>query len=439
MPFDYLEIVRTLRAVHHGVSSMPRPSGRGGNLKSFKPSWTFLRYYLKLISMKSSKEKKLCKTLRLPVTTQDLASLKNTMLEYKKGYAIATTLGWDEGKTHRAVVHNLSYARIRKETKLPSQLTCSSINKAAETLKALKTLKAKGKKVSKPDMRRASIRYDARSSTINLKTGKASLSTIDGRKKVEFQVPDFFKVEQDYKVCSADLVQNNKGRFFLHVVVEVPKPEATNTGHCIGVDLGVTRPMVTSDNKFYGKKHWKHVKQRYFNLQRSLSSKGTPSAKRHLKKLSGKVRRFTRDCDHVLSKKLVTGVLPGDKVILEHLTNIRERMKGNKALKRRLHTWSFAQLQSFIEYKASFKGVLVEYVNPAYTSQACSCCGHVSKSNRKTQSLFKCVSCSYMLNADLNASKNIKHIGEGILSPMGNSQFAYRIKHDECLDTSPSL
>ena len=47
-------------------------------------------------------------------------------------------------------------------------------------------------------------------------------------------------------------------------------------------------------------------------------------------------------------------------------------------------------------------------VQPEYTSQRCPICGCVHKSNRKSQSEFKCVECDHTANADANASVNIK-------------------------------
>ena len=41
----------------------------------------------------------------------------------------------------------------------------------------------------------------------------------------------------------------------------------------------------------------------------------------------------------------------------------------------------------------------------------CPRCGHVSSSNRKTQSDFKCTKCGYAANADFVAAKNI--LGRG--------------------------
>jgi len=49
----------------------------------------------------------------------------------------------------------------------------------------------------------------------------------------------------------------------------------------------------------------------------------------------------------------------------------------------------------------------VLYINPKHTSQKCSRCGYIDKNNRHG-SVFKCKNCSFELNADLNASRNIE-------------------------------
>src|SRR5689334_5614915 len=48
-----------------------------------------------------------------------------------------------------------------------------------------------------------------------------------------------------------------------------------------------------------------------------------------------------------------------------------------------------------------------EKVSPAFTSQRCSACGHVAAESRKNQALFACVACGFVVNADVNAAKNI--------------------------------
>jgi transposase len=49
----------------------------------------------------------------------------------------------------------------------------------------------------------------------------------------------------------------------------------------------------------------------------------------------------------------------------------------------------------------------VEKINPAFTSQRCSVCGHVDAKSRESQARFVCTACGFACNADLNAARNI--------------------------------
>jgi putative transposase len=140
------------------------------------------------------------------------------------------------------------------------------------------------------------------------------------------------------------------------------------------------------------------------------SARGTKSARKHLRKLSGRKLRFRRDCDHVLSKRIVHSVNPGTTIVLENLTDIRKRTRQrNREGRRRMHSWSFAQVRGFIEYKAQERAIKVVAIDPRHTSQTCSKCGYQSRSNRSSQSQFLCRECGYELNADLNAAYNIRN------------------------------
>ncbi|WP_245789064.1 RNA-guided endonuclease InsQ/TnpB family protein, partial [Streptosporangium canum] len=97
----------------------------------------------------------------------------------------------------------------------------------------------------------------------------------------------------------------------------------------------------------------------------------------------------------------------GQGIALEDLQGIRDRVRLRKPQRVTLHSWSFHQLGRFIAYKAARAGVALVYVDPAYTSQGCSACGHVDKKNRPDQETFRCTSCGFAEHADVNAARNI--------------------------------
>jgi len=67
----------------------------------------------------------------------------------------------------------------------------------------------------------------------------------------------------------------------------------------------------------------------------------------------------------------------------------------------------FLKLIRQIEYKSEMDGIKVVRITEEYTSQTCSSCGIVRKSNRKYRGLYACKDCGLVLNADVNASRNM--------------------------------
>jgi IS605 OrfB family transposase len=231
------------------------------------------------------------------------------------------------------------------------------------------------------------------------------------------------------------------GKGWLHVVVTVPALQVEQTDVVVGIDLGLNRPAVTSNNQFLGQRRWKAIDGRYFRLSRALQKKGTRSAKRHLRTAKRRRSRFRKDADHVLSKQIVAAAEPGSTIVLENLKNIRKHSRQGKRTtkqrqtKRRMHSWPFASLKSKIAYKAEDRGCTVVAVDPRHTSQRCSCCGHTARTNRRSRSIFKCRQCGFHLNADLNDARNIaaKYRAGGGRTPAGG------LRNQPIVSTSDSL
>lgn len=76
-----------------------------------------------------------------------------------------------------------------------------------------------------------------------------------------------------------------------------------------------------------------------------------------------------------------------------------------RGLNRQIRRQGWGLLVARLKHKALGR---LEFVPAAYTSQRCSCCGHVAPENRKSQAVFQCVACETgPCNADLNAARNI--------------------------------
>lgn len=102
-------------------------------------------------------------------------------------------------------------------------------------------------------------------------------------------------------------------------------------------------------------------------------------------------------------------------IVLERLKGVRySSRKGNgdgPAKRRRIALWPFRQLQGFIDYKAKWAGVHVEYVNPSRTSQTCHFCGFINRKLKSTEREWLCP-CGATLDRDLNAAINIERRGK---------------------------
>ncbi len=363
------------------------------------------------------------RTLRLPLepTTEQAEILLETMRQFTQSFNLVCAEGWRLREGNAYTLHRLTYRDCKALcSALVSDLHVQARQKAAEAVKSAISLGKKGRKVGCPLSTLCPPRYNCNSFSVDWQKGLANLATTAGRQKIAFTVPAYALPLMGNRAATADLVYR-QGRFTLHVVLKLDDIEFVDNGQALGVDLGVCRPAVTSDNRFHGKKCWREVSKRRFRLKRKLQSNGSKSAKKHLRRLAGREQRFRRDCDHVLSKSILYGITAGTTVVVENLTNIRQRVKATRRdAKRRLHSWSFLQLKTFLEYKAETVGCHVVGVDPRHTSQRCAACGYIYRGNRPSQSRFVCRSCNHRANADRNAALNIrdKHL-VGWSSPSG--------------------
>jgi putative transposase len=344
----------------------------------------------------------------------DAAQAKQ-LLVYMRAFNTAATfaakVGFDAGVFSQPSIHGRCYRELRDTFGISSQTAVRAIGKAVECFARNRTMCP----VFKP---LGAITYDQR--TFSLKgIDRVSLLTMSGRVLIPYVVGEYFAGKLHNLKGQADLVYRN-GKFFLYCTADVPEPPVSTVTEFLGIDLGIVNIATDSTGERHTGADVERHRNRHATARRSFQRKGSKSATRRLKKLSGKQTRYQKHINHVLSKHIVAKALRlGAGIAVEDLNGIRTRTEKTVRRKQRsrLSNWSFAQLRTFLVYKAKLGGVLLVTVNPRNTSRTCFVCGHCDKGNRKSQERFSCLSCGHEDHADHNAARNIGLLGASVNRP----------------------
>ncbi len=339
--------------------------------------------------------------LKLTPTEEQHHALLETMHAFNAACNYVASVAFAEKTANKFELQKVVYSELRRTYKLAAQLAIRAISKASEAYKRDKSIQP----TFQPE---GAIVYDERVMSFKgLLT--VSLLTIQGRVLVPFLVGGYQQARMDAMKGQADLLYRN-GTWYLAVTLEVPTPTPDESTDTLGVDLGIVNIATDSTGETFSGAQVEKTRQRLHALRQRLAKRGTKSAKRHLKKLSGGEARFRKNTNHVISKRLVHKAKENKQgIAIEELRHIRQRTERTvRHSQRARHScWSFAQLRFFLSYKAALAGVPLHLVDPRNTSRTCSVCGHCAEENRKSQACFCCQACGHCDNADRNAAINI--------------------------------
>lgn len=339
--------------------------------------------------------------LKLAPSPEQYDALLETMHAFNDACNAVAEVAYAEQIANKFKLQKLVYADLRRDFKLSSQMAIRAISKCAEVYKRDKSIK--------PTFRReGAITYDERLMSFK-GLAEVSLLTLQGRVLVPFRVGGYQQSRLDAMKGQADLLSHN-GIFYLAVTLDVPTPAPDEPTDPLGVYLGIVNLATDSTGETFSGEAVEKNRQRMHSLRQRLQKRGTKSAKRHLKKLSGREARFRKNTNHVISKRIVQKAKANKQAIaIEDVRHIRSRTEARlrKSQRSRQSSWSFGQLRMFLSYKAALAGVPLHVVNPRNTSGTCSACGYCEKANRKSQAEFVCRQCGYAALADYNAAVNI--------------------------------
>lgn len=352
---------------------------------------------------------KLTAKVKLLPTEQQRIALTKTMELANAACNDISDVAWQTRMFNRNNLHHLVYYDIKEKYNLSAQVVVRCLGKVVDAYK----LDRKTRRTFRP---MGAIAYDDRILKWYADKQLVSIWADGTRRKVEFAAgPRQLEMLQTQKgesdLCYID------GEFYLFATCDIDEPTPDDVSEFLGVDLGIVNVASDSDGNVYSGAVVQSVRKRRRRQRKRLQAKGTKAARRRLKAIRRKESRFASNINHTISKQIVDlAKRTGRGIALEDLKGIRNRVRLRKQQRGDLHSWSFHQLGEYIKYKARLAGVPVVFVDPRYTSQACSKCGCIDKRNRPNQNTFLCVSCGYAANADTNAAMNISARGWGLVS-----------------------
>ena len=239
-----------------------------------------------------------------------------------------------------------------------------------------------------------------------------------------------------------ELVKNQKSnQYYLHVPLDrfISKKQMTDESEILGLDIGITDLITLSNGSVYGANSaelfytlsdnlvnknrsrlfsYKRKLEERILTEQDLSKKSILELKlRNLEennlgtqKRSAKIGKYKSRIVSHINCELNKMVKYEDvqEIVREDLSwSNKKRKKRNVSRKQqnRFSTWSKGLLLERLSVKLAEKGIIETIVNPAYTSQVCCKCNHLGSRNGK---VFKCSNCNISIDADFNASINIK-------------------------------
>lgn len=214
-------------------------------------------------------------------------------------------------------------------------------------------------------------------------------------------------ISGEYRQGALQLVSDRKNKWYCIIPYEFPaqQPEL-NPDRVMGIDLGITKAVYWAFNHSLKRgsidgNEIEEFRRRVQARRKSIQHQGKycgdgrigHGRKRRLQPievLQEKEANFRATTNHRYARCLVDTALKNQcaAIQMEDLTGINENSTF-------LKNWTYYDLQTKIKQKAAEVGIQVRLIDPQYTSQRCSHCGHIDRNNRPSQAIFCCSHCGY--------------------------------------------
>jgi len=343
-------------------------------------------------------------------TTQlqgDCQELKQLLEQHRVVFNFASKLQFNEKKNSLVVLHSKVYNNIRKQhPNIPSQVV---IKAEQECISSYRSAKSNKHKLKKPiEKKNLSMRLDKRLYSIPDKFSIRITGT-NGRKQYKFVVYPRLKELLDKYSYQDPLIYINEDKVYIALSFE-NKVDKIKQRLALGVDIGIRRNVACSDGRIVIDRKFNGDKRKLRHLKDNLKSKGTKSARRHLRKLRHKEANKNRNQTHLIANEVLR--TEADTIVLENLKSIKAK-KHKYQNKRSISQVPMFELRRIITYKAENAGKTVILVSPSYTSQTDCVTGRREGERRGCRFYSKN---GLVYDADINAAINIAKLSKHPIS-----------------------
>jgi len=219
------------------------------------------------------------------------------------------------------------------------------------------------------------------------------------------------------KVKTCCVRRTATGKWYVSFACEMEDAPLAATENAVGIDVGLATFATFSDGsevanpRFFRRDEKALAKAQRRLAQEPKTPKGQPltPARRKRRKVVARVHERIanrrKDFAHQQSRRVVN---QHDTIAVEGLSI--NRLVHNHCLAKSIADAAWSLFTSCLSYKAVSAGRRYIEVNPAYTSQTCSRCGHRQKMPLADR-VYHCPRCHLDLSRDHNAAINIVTLG----------------------------
>jgi putative transposase len=198
-------------------------------------------------------------------------------------------------------------------------------------------------------------------------------------------------------------------------------PPPLPTGAVAGVDLGEVHVAAVTTTKRHALvllgrqlracKQWRNKIHSVLQEQLRRCQPGSRRAKRLLQRkaqVSAKRYRQQRDILHQAARTVVDfcqteGV---NHIAVGDVRDIQTGVSLGKRTNQKISQWPHGQFTRYVREKAARVGMMVEWIDEAYSTRTCSVSGHVQPSSPRGRR-FRCLGCGARVHREVNGSANI--------------------------------